>query len=221
MMTKNIWMKRGVHALVVVVALAIWFWTQSLIGQKKFPESGIGDGIFDLTAPAHAYLLDHPAAANALLIGSSAVIDLLGVFILASSIFGPSIRPLVGLMMLFALRQICQALCSLPPPDGMIWHNPGFPTLLVTYGVSNDLFFSGHTALAVFGAIELCRFRNRALIVLAVFVAFFEVGTVLVLRAHYTMDVFTGALAAMFIGIVSYRIAPACDRFLDRLIDRG
>ena len=27
-----------------------------------------------------------------------------------------------------------------------------FPSLLVTYGVSNDMFFSGHTAMAVLGA---------------------------------------------------------------------
>ena len=35
----------------------------------------------------------------------------------------------------------------------MIWRNPGFPSLLVTYGVSNDFFISGHTAIAVLGAI--------------------------------------------------------------------
>jgi hypothetical protein len=37
----------------------------------------------------------------------------------------------------------------------MIWRYPGVPSLLVTYGTSNDLFFSGHTALAVYGSIEL------------------------------------------------------------------
>jgi len=48
-----------------------------------------------------------------------------------------------------------QAVCALPPPPNMIWHYPGFPSLLVTYHVANDFFFSGHTAIAVFGAIEL------------------------------------------------------------------
>ena len=63
------------------------------------------------------------------------------------------------LLILYALRQICQGLCALPPPDGMIWRRPGIPSLLVTYGTATDLFFSGHTAIAVFGCIELAHWR--------------------------------------------------------------
>ena len=47
--------------------------------------------------------------------------------------------------------------CALPPPRGMIWRNPGVPSLLVTYGVSADFFISGHTGIAVLGAIEAAR----------------------------------------------------------------
>ncbi len=51
-----------------------------------------------------------------------------------------------------------------------------FLSLLVTYTVTNDHFFSGHTGIAVFGAIEISRSRE----------------TWLTLRAHYAMDVFAG-----------------------------
>jgi len=62
----------------------------------------------------------------------------------------------------------------------------------------NDLFFSGHTAIAVLGAIELYRLRPRPLVMAgSALIVLFEVSTVLVLRAHYTMDVFTGAIAAI------------------------
>ena len=57
--------------------------------------------------------------------------------------------------MVFALRQICQMLCPLPAPSGMVWRYPGVPAMLVTYGTANDLFFSGHTAIAVYGAATL------------------------------------------------------------------
>jgi membrane-associated phospholipid phosphatase len=116
--------------------------------------------------------------------------------------------------MLFALRQACQALCALPPPQGMIWRDPGFPSLLVTYGVANDLFFSGHTAMAVFGAVEVWRTGRRWLGWLAAAVGLFEVAVVLVLRAHYTMDVFTGAIAALLVAGWAARLAPPVDRFL-------
>jgi len=36
----------------------------------------------------------------------------------------------------------------------MIWRHPGIPSLLVTYDVATDFFFSGHTAIAVLASIE-------------------------------------------------------------------
>jgi hypothetical protein len=208
------------RALLVALGLAAWFWTQSLIGHRAFPEQGIGDGLHALTAPAHRYLLDHPRAANGLLITSSAFIDLFAIFLLGRAIFGPTLRPFVGLLMLFALRQLCQALCALPPPEEMIWRNPGFPSFVVTYGVANDLFFSGHTAIAVFGAVELARLGRRWLGILGAGIALFEVATVLTLRAHYTMDVFTGAVTALLVAGLAVKISPGCDRALAGLTGR-
>jgi hypothetical protein len=196
------------------VVLAIWFWTQSLLGVRTAPQTGVGDALHNLTAGWNGYFAHHPAAANVLLILSSALIDALGVFLLGSWLFGASVRPFLGLVMLMLLRQLVEALCSLPVPPGMIWHYPGFPSLLVTYHVANDFFFSGHTAIAVFGALELSRFRRTWLTWGAIFLVLLEVATVLILRAHYTMDVFTGILAALWIARLSERLAPALDRRL-------
>jgi len=204
--------------LITFVALAIWFWTQSLLGARTSLTEPIGDGLHRLTAPWNAYLHAAPRATNVLLITSSALIDAIAIFLLGTWIFAGKLRPFVGLAMLLVTRQVMQALCALPPPPGIIWHYPGFPSLLVTYGVANDFFFSGHTAIAVFGAIELARFRKAWLTVLAIGVVIFEITAVLVLRAHYTMDVFTGALAAVCVAQVSdavsdrfarFRVAPA------------
>lgn len=206
-----------IRALLIALALGLWFWTQALIGSRNFPGNGINDGLHILTAQANHYLAIHPRAADALLISSSACIDLLAIFLLGTSIFGPTIRPFLALMLVFALRQTCQLLCGLPPPDGMIWRYPGFPSLLVTYGVSNDLFFSGHTAIAVVGAVELARLGKHWLGILGYVIALFEISTVLVLRAHYTMDVFTGAITALAVSTLASKLAPACDRALARI----
>jgi hypothetical protein len=199
--------------LITFAALAIWFWTQSLLGARSSPTEGIGDGLHRLSAPANAYLHGSPHAANVLLIASSALIDAIAIFLLASWIFGGILRPFLGLGMLLVTRQVMQALCSLPAPPGIIWHDPGFPSLLVTYGVANDFFFSGHTAIAVFGAIELARLRRAWLTALAVCVVLFEIAAVLVLRAHYTMDVFTGALAAVCLAQICGAISDRFARF--------
>jgi hypothetical protein len=204
-----------VGRLVVTGAvLVLWFWTQFLIAKHTLPASGIGDQLQIWTGPINGYLYEHHRAANVLLIVSSAIIDLEGIFLLTRWILGPSVRPLLGLILVLGLRQLMQALVALPTPENMIWHYPGFPSLLVTYGVANDYYFSGHTAIAVLGATELARFGRPWVTGLAVLIVVFEVATVLVLRAHYTMDVFTGAIAALYVASVIGWIAPSIDRVL-------
>jgi PAP2 superfamily C-terminal len=183
---------------VTAAALLIWFWTQSMIGARSVPTAGIGDRIHAFTAPANLYLHQHPTAANALLMVSSGIIDLLGIFLLSMWIFRDELRPFLGLVIVLGLRQIMQALVALPAPPDAIWHNPGFPSVLVTYGVANDYFFSGHTAIAVLGATELSRFGRRWLTAVAVGIVLFEAAAVLTLRAHYTMDVFTGLVTGLY-----------------------
>lgn len=200
--------------LVTGIVLALWFWTQSLIGARVAPASGIGDGLHSLTAGLNSYFAQNIRAANALLIVSSALIDALGLFLLGRWLFGGSVRPFLGLFLLMTLRQVMQGICELPPPPNMIWHDPGFPSLLVTYHVANDFFFSGHTAIAVFGAIELSRLRRNWLTAFAVLIVMFEVATVLVLRAHYTMDVFTGIVAALWVANLSERLSPRIDQLI-------
>ena len=199
------------------IALVIWFWTQSLLAKRALPASGIGDALHALTAGLNSYFYHSPTAANALLIFSSALIDGLGVFLLFCWLFGPSVRPFLGLVLLLGLRQIMQALCALPAPPNMIWHYPGFPSALVTYNVGNDFFFSGHTAIAVFGGIELARLGKRWLTVVAVGIVFFEIATVLILRAHYTMDVFTGLLAALCVARICTIVSPRIDAWIASL----
>lgn len=200
--------------VLTAIALGIWFWTQSLIAQRAAPVSGVGDALHTLTVGLNSYFYHSPAAANALLIFSSALIDALGIFLLVRWLFGPSVRPFLGLVLLLGLRQLLQAICALPPPPNMIWHYPGFPSLLVTYNVGNDFFFSGHTAIAVFGGIELARLGKRWLTIVAAGIVFFEILTVLVLRAHYTMDVFTGLLAAIVVAQFCATISPRVDAWL-------
>src|SRR6266436_1936164 len=208
--------RRGLFLRLVVTAivLGLWFWTQSLLGARIAPTNGIGDAVHNWTAGLNSYFSHNLGSADALLIVSSALIDALGLFLLARWLFGGTVRPFLGLFLLMALRQLMQAICALPPPPNMIWHYPGFPSLLVTYRVANDFFFSGHTAIAVFGALELARYHHKWLTFAAVLLVVLEIATVLILRAHYTMDVFAGIVAALWVGRLSERISPRLERLL-------
>jgi len=204
------------RVILTAVALVVWFYTQSLIGALPSPAEGIGDGLHALTAPLNAYFLAHAHAANGLLIVSSGLIDLLAAFLLLSWLFGESVRPFLGLFLLMVTRQIVQGFCALPAPPNMIWHYPGFPSLLVTYSVAGDFFFSGHTAIAVFAATEVARLKKGWVTALSIVVVIFEIVTVLVLRAHYTMDVFTGLIAALLVAAVAGTLSAPIDQFVDK-----
>jgi hypothetical protein len=202
------------RSIVVALALGGWFWSQRLIGQRKPPAGVIDDGIHAMTARLNGWLNSRRGWSNGVLISTSALIDVLGIYVIAMTLFGPSLRPFVGILIVFILRQACQAVVSLPEPPGMIWHRPPFPSLLVTYGVATDLFFSGHTAIAVYGACEVARLGIPWLTGVAVTVACLEAVTVLVLRAHYTMDVFAAVFAALFASSMGAVLAPPCDSFV-------
>ncbi len=178
------------------------------------PAGAICDRLHLRTTRINQRLNADPRLSRMLLISSSLVIDLLGLYMLGSAIFGRTFEPFLGLFMVFALRQIIQAFCPLPPPDGMIWRDTGFPTLLVTYGTSNDLFFSGHTAIAVYGAATLASAWGPPGIAVGLAIVFFEIAAVLLLRAHYTMDVFAGAVAALYIHRLAIDFAPTVDRWI-------
>lgn len=209
--------RRGLVLRVVatLAALALWFWTQSLIGARA-PSPQIGDALQNLFGGLNSYFGQHPSAANALLIVSSGFIDALGLFLVAEWIFVGRVRPFLGLVLLLGLRQVIQTLCALPAPPHMIWRYPGFPSLFVTYHVGNDYFFSGHTAIAVFAAKELARFRRSWLTALAMVIVIFEIAAVLILRAHYTMDVFTGAMAGLWVAAFCEAVSPRLERLLSR-----
>src|SRR5262245_58022903 len=97
---------RIVRAVLIAVALVLWFVSQSLLAHRPAPGGYAKDPVHSLTAPLHQSLLDHPRAANAVLIVSSAFIDVFGLFLLTAAIFGRTIRPFLGLILLFALRQV-------------------------------------------------------------------------------------------------------------------
>ena len=210
-----------IRLLFVAVALGLWFWTQNLIGEQHHETGSIGDTVHRVLAVPNLYLQTHRSAASTLLIVSSAVIDALGIFLLLRSVWGSTLRPFLSLLLLFGMRQICQLLTTLDPPAGMVWHDPGFPSLLVTYPVATDFFFSGHTGIAVLGAVELASLGGRRWLYCGIAIVVFEATTVLLLRAHYTLDVFTGAVAARYAAILAAQIAPCFDSQLAKTFRRA
>ena len=194
----------ALRLLVIGGSLGAWFVTQRLIGGRPSDDRGIDDHLHHLTRGANDWLHSHPRVADSLLICSSFGVDAVTLFVLGYAVLGPSFTPFWGLLCLFVMRQTCQAIIVLPAPPGIIWRDPGFPSLFVTYKVGNDFFFSGHTALAVYGAIQLATLGIPALTALGILTAILQMVLVIILRAHWTLDVVAGIFAALMVGALSW-----------------
>lgn len=190
------------RVLLICGSLALWFMTQRMLGGRRLKDGAFADHLHVLTDNLNGWLHRNPRHANALLIATSLCVDAVTLFVLIYAVVGPSFAPFWGLFALFVLRQVSQALVALPVPEGIIWRDPGFPSLFVTYGVGNDLFFSGHTALAVYGAMQVSTLQIPGLTAAAYVIAAFQALAVIVLRAHWTVDVIAGVLAAILVGLL-------------------
>ena len=176
-----------VRLVLVAGLIALWFATQKIIGAQGLPEGDIGDKIHDWMAPLHQKLLKNKGWARVLLITSSLGIDILGLSVLYLGIFGESFAPIVGLFFILILRQGSQYLTALPAPEGMIWEDPGV-----------------HTALAVYGSLVLASLGYLPLTLAAVALGLYEIFAVLALRAHWTMDVYAGAVSAVLCFLLTH-----------------
>lgn len=99
-------------------------------------------------------------------------------------------------------------------PDGCIWKYPGFPSLVVSYNMTQDFFFSGHVGFTTFCALENYSLHKFKLAALAAFSTFFEILVLVFTRAHYTIDLFTGIVIAHYCWIISGRIAKKLDPYI-------
>lgn len=100
--------------------------------------------------------------------------------------------------LLIILRSGFIALTHLQTPEGRIY--PYFPFPFDTLVFSNDLFFSGHTALPFLGFLI---YKNSKIKWLFLISSFIIAGSTLLMHQHYSIDVF----AAFFITYGFYKIA--------------
>ena len=110
------WRLRGVRLAAIILGLLLWHLTQSMIGQRAevqgIAENTIVDQAHVLTADWNRTLNENKTAANTLLIISTGLIDLVGIWLLVLSIGGKTIRPFIALFILFTARQISQYFCA-------------------------------------------------------------------------------------------------------------
>lgn len=206
--------------IILFASFGLFYAAERLVGSRGVPDR-IDDLMHDLFTPMNAMLQANPRLADAVLIAITGLADIAGVGLFLWSIFSRSVRPLVGLVVLYGLRQSVEVLCELPEPAGMIWRDPGFPSLLVDYRVMGDFYFSGHVALVAYATAEFAALRRWWLAAFGAGCTLFVAVALFSLRAHYTMDVFTGLVAAMLATLAGANVAGSLDRRRAKVVAEG
>src|SRR5215213_7000882 len=186
---------RCAQAAAVLAVYAAWLATQAFLEKTRGAVPTFIDHTHHLLAGANAFLNAHPTLSNVVLAASSFEVDLAAFSMVLFFFTQRRSRPLLALWITLVLRQLCQSSFSIAPPPGMIWHHPGFPSIVVTYSTSSDFFFSGHMALATLLATELTAQRAprwKQTVAWAVVCA--QAVIILSMRFHYVTDVVAGFL---------------------------
>lgn len=202
----------------ICLGIACIFTMQYFIGKKGIPDCGIVDVVQNFFLPFNQYLTDHVKVGDAFLIVMSFLLDCMFMFMFVDTIITRNIRPFLTYALFFTLRQSMQLLVSLPVPPHIIWHYPGFPSLLQNYHVSNDLYFSGHAGISLIAALEMSSFGKRWLTTLGFTIFALESLLVIAMQIHYTMDVFTAIITVFCITDLSCHLAHPINRFLTKIM---
>ena len=204
--------------LFLLLIFVIWHTGQVLLEENKVALGGISYDRFHVwLAPFNTYLNEHVWVANAVLIITSFHIDVILVGLGLWGIFGKTVRPLIGIALILFSREFCQFIVSENIPAGMVWHYPGFPSLVVTYHTSLDFYYSGHSASAMLSVMELWNRKpyKRSYFVIAFLLLWMEFFSILAMRFHYSIDVITGLFAGAVCFSTAKVISPYFDRYLN------
>jgi hypothetical protein len=184
-----------IRCFILFIVYKLWFLSQNFINYTN-NSNKFEDRTHILTSNIHKILKNNIKLTKYLFILTSLIIDILMSLIIIDYIFNNNSIEVKILIYTIIMRQINQYLVSFPSPNEILWTNPGFPSIFVTYEVTNDYYFSGHTSFAVICGMFLERYKyvllGRLNIILQICILIFT-------RSHYFPDIITGFIMPYFI----------------------
>lgn len=116
---------------------------------------------------------------------------------------GGSWRFMIGLVLTLALKSYFSSWFMMSPPPGDLWHYPGFYSLTVPYGRSNDYHYNTVLAITIMLALEYHNLKYFSLMWLAIICMLGNAYLTTALRGHYFIDNFGGLCAGYYFWTIS------------------
>jgi len=147
-----------------------------------------------------------------LLILSSNSLDFLVFFVFIHfTLYCNSCKLILSLGMFYILRLFIQKLLIFSYYDIYLFDYPGFWSFTVPLFRASDFFYSGHVGVCFLSAYYLYTHKVWTVFIISVFILFLEAYTLIILRAHYCIDIIFGFFIAHYISIVNNTLVNLID----------
>lgn len=191
--------------IVFIVLIAHFLYTRKFNSPRKSVEC-LSDQVSQMTEGINTRLNTDTTLLKFLQVSSSMIIDFADLsVIVAYNLRGVTMAYPLQVIFFYVSRGIVQGLFMFGYPKGIIWSDPGIPSLSVPYGVMSDFYFSGHCGFMTMMALENYKLGNKknalALFVLLPYVAFILIAT----RVHYSIDVVIGIMVAIYCHYMAHK----------------
>lgn len=184
---------------VVIGSIIIWHLTQIYLSNDIETKDRIVDRVHDsyMFTTINRYLHDNHRIAKYNFILSSFLIDINVGYMIWQFFTTYDVTPAIIFLTGVSLRQLCQYINRLPIPNSVVWFYPDFPSIIVTYYVTNDFFFSGHTYVAMCSGVEIIMNSGMWGKIYGLLFILYEIMFIFSIHGHYFMDVY-GAITTYF-----------------------
>lgn len=114
------------------------------------------------------------------------------------TLVGRSWRLPIALVCVYLMKVCTGSLFKMRYPDGFAWTYPGFYSLTVSYGMTNDFHFTVHVALMILIYRELEAMGYNVVSKLVFAFAVTQSFVAIVLRGAYSIDIFAAFIFGFF-----------------------
>jgi hypothetical protein len=173
----------------------------------------IVDNSMNFTSNINNYFAQNIQSKFLLLILLNLCVDLTMILLgLRWILHGKSWRVFITLVTFYFSKIFMSFIFQEKTPVGYLWEYPGFPSLMVSYLNSENLFFSTATGFLTIASLEFFKTENFYLFAFSFCVLLLDVFTRNVLRANYIIDLICAVVVAHFIFLL---VDELCNAYLD------
>lgn len=196
----------------LIICTALWHTFHFLLPTNDIVNNTIIDRLHDLDIfiSINDYLYENKVVLQYNLILASMLININILFVSSKYVFYGNGKIVFILAVGLLLKELCQLINVLTPPENMLSLDADLTSFLHMYEITGNLIFSGHTFFAVYTGLEIMTSKNILIKTYALLFMLYEIFFMIAVNGHYFIAIYT-AISTYF--MLNY--------FYDKLIMSG